>query len=41
MSDLPEGVSIETVFLVEVPYTPEAPERRPASAASTSRGSPG
>jgi uncharacterized protein YciI len=30
MGELPEGVAIETVFLVEVPYTPEAPERRPA-----------
>ena len=30
MQDLPDGVRIETVFLVEVPYTPEAPERRPA-----------
>jgi uncharacterized protein YciI len=29
MSDLPEGVTIEPVWLVEVPYTPEAPERRP------------
>jgi uncharacterized protein YciI/uncharacterized tellurite resistance protein B-like protein len=28
--ELPDGVSIETVFLVEVPYTPEAAERRPA-----------
>ena len=29
MSDLPEGVSIEPVFLVEAPYTAEAAERRP------------
>jgi uncharacterized protein YciI/uncharacterized tellurite resistance protein B-like protein len=29
-SDLPDGVSIETVYLVEVPYTPDAAERRPA-----------
>ena len=29
MSDLPDGVAIEQVFLVEVPYTPEAAERRP------------
>jgi uncharacterized protein YciI/uncharacterized tellurite resistance protein B-like protein len=28
--ELPDGVSIETVFLVEVPYTPDAAERRPA-----------
>ena len=28
--DLPDGVAIETVYLVEVPYTPEAAERRPA-----------
>jgi uncharacterized protein YciI len=30
MSDLPDDVSIEPIWLVEVPYTPEAPERRPA-----------
>ncbi len=30
MDDLPEGVEIETVYLVEVPYTAEARERRPA-----------
>lgn len=30
MTDLPDGVAIETVWLVEVPYTPEAPQRRPA-----------
>ena len=30
MSDLPDDVRIETVYLVEVPYAPEAPERRPA-----------
>ena len=30
MRDLPEGVTIETVFLVEVPYTPDARQRRPA-----------
>ena len=29
MTDIPDGVSIETVWLVEVPYTPEAPDRRP------------
>ncbi len=29
MTDIPDGVSIETVWLVEVPYTPEAPRRRP------------
>ena len=28
-TDIPDGVTIETVWLVEVPYTPEAPERRP------------
>jgi uncharacterized protein YciI len=30
VTDLPPDHSIETVWLVEVPYTPEAPERRPA-----------
>lgn len=30
MTDLPDGVEIETVYLVEVPYTPQARERRPA-----------
>lgn len=30
MSDVPEGVEIETVWLVEVPYTAEARRRRPA-----------
>ncbi len=29
-SELPDGVSIETVFLVEVPYTADAADRRPA-----------
>jgi uncharacterized protein YciI len=29
-SELPPGVQIETVFLVEAQYTPEAAERRPA-----------
>ena len=29
-SDLPPGVHIEQVWLVEVPYTPDARERRPA-----------
>ena len=29
MTDIPKGVSVETVWLVEVPYTDEAPERRP------------
>ena len=28
--DLPAGVAIEPVFLVEAQYTPEAAERRPA-----------
>jgi uncharacterized protein YciI len=27
---LPDGVGVESVFLLEVPYTPEAPQRRPA-----------
>lgn len=30
MSELPEGVEIETVYLVEVPYTADARELRPA-----------
>jgi uncharacterized protein YciI len=32
MSDtaFPPGVSVESIFLVEARYTPEAPERRPA-----------
>jgi len=30
MSDIPAGVSVESVFLVEAQYTPEAAERRPA-----------
>ncbi len=30
MTDLPQGVTVETVWLVEVPYTAEAPERRPS-----------
>jgi uncharacterized protein YciI/uncharacterized tellurite resistance protein B-like protein len=30
LGEIPDGLGIETVFLVEVPYTPEAPERRPA-----------
>ena len=29
MSDLPDDVRIETVYLVEVPYTAEASDRRP------------
>jgi uncharacterized protein len=29
MTDLPDHVRIETVYLVEVPYTPEARDRRP------------
>jgi uncharacterized protein YciI len=29
VTDIPKGVSVETVWLVEVPYTDEAPERRP------------
>jgi len=30
MSDIPAGVTIESVFLVEAQYTPEAAEKRPA-----------
>jgi uncharacterized protein YciI len=30
MSDIPAGVKVESVFLVEAQYTPEAAERRPA-----------
>jgi uncharacterized protein YciI len=30
MTDVPEGIEIENVFLVEVAYTPDAQERRPA-----------
>jgi uncharacterized protein YciI len=30
MADIPDGLALETVYLVEVPYTPEAAERRPA-----------
>jgi uncharacterized protein YciI len=29
-SEFPPGVTVESVFLVEVQYTPEAAERRPA-----------
>jgi uncharacterized protein YciI len=29
MADIPDDVEIETIWVVEVPYTPEAPERRP------------
>ena len=29
-SGIPDGVSVEWVWLVEVPYTSEAPSRRPA-----------
>ena len=29
-SGIPDGVSVEWVWLVEVPYTSEAPARRPA-----------
>jgi uncharacterized protein len=29
-NDLPPGVELETVFLVEARYTPDAAERRPA-----------
>jgi uncharacterized protein YciI len=29
MNDLPDDVEIETIYLVEVPYTPEARDRRP------------
>ena len=30
MSDIPAGIKVESVFLVEVQYTPEAAEKRPA-----------
>ena len=30
MNDIPPGVAVEAVFLVEAQYTPEAAERRPA-----------
>ena len=30
MSDIPAGVKIESVFLVEAQYTPEAADKRPA-----------
>ena len=30
MSEIPAGVKIESVFLVEAQYTPEAAEKRPA-----------
>ena len=30
MSDIPAGVKVESVFLIEARYTPEAAERRPA-----------
>jgi uncharacterized protein YciI len=30
MSDVPDGVEVETVYLVEVPYTADARELRPA-----------
>ena len=29
MSDIPAGVKVESVFLVEAQYTPEAAEKRP------------
>lgn len=30
MSDIPSGIKVESVFLVEAQYTPEAAEKRPA-----------
>jgi len=30
MSDIPAGVKVESVFLIEAQYTPEAAEKRPA-----------
>ena len=27
---IPEGLTVETVYIVEISYTPEAPTRRPA-----------
>ena len=29
MNEVPEDVEIETIWVVDVPYTPEAQERRP------------
>jgi uncharacterized protein YciI len=29
-ADIPEGVTLETVYAVEIAYTPDAAERRPA-----------
>jgi uncharacterized protein YciI len=29
-ADIPEGVRLETIYAVEIGYTPEAAERRPA-----------
>jgi uncharacterized protein YciI len=29
-ADIPEGVRLETIYAVEIAYTPEAAERRPA-----------
>lgn len=30
-SDIPDGIAIEPIYLVEVPYTAEAAERRPGA----------
>jgi uncharacterized protein len=30
MSEIPAGIKVETVYLVEVQYTPEAAQKRPA-----------
>ena len=30
MSDIPAGIKVESVFLVEAQYTPEAADKRPA-----------
>jgi uncharacterized protein YciI len=30
MSDIPAGIKVESVYLVEAQYTPEAAEKRPA-----------
>ena len=29
MQEIPDDVEIESIYVVEVPYTPEAPDRRP------------
>lgn len=29
-AEIPEGLAIETIYVIEADYTPEAPQRRPA-----------